>query len=970
MATHSRRRSRRGELRLDRSRLLLIAGVVASIGIAGGAYHVLSRKSPEDHIEAAQTHMGRGDRQAAVIELKNALQLAPDNAGVRYELGKLHLASQDYASAEKELMRARDGGHRADDLPTLLAQALIGLRQPKRVLDEIPVPEGASPDLAAPLLALRARAQLMLGDRGAAEQSLMAADALRPDHPETLVTRAQIAVMAGQRDTAMTLLDRAIAVDGKRADLWMMKGDLLRLSSRSPGRSESDLAATGGGAGDASGPQAQHYKQQALAAYRKVFELDPGHVPARIAVSLLHLEANDLDRAEAELAQVAKLAPEHPMALYLGAVIDFRRDRPAEAKAKLQQVLKRAPDLLPAHLLAGAVEFALGNRQTAIGHLGKVLEHMPEHAYARKLMAAAMVSSGQLDDAQRLIAGLRGDHDLLTASLQGDIALRRGDYAAARQHLEEASRLAPDNPALLIELARSRMGSGDAAGAIDALNRAAELDTTTGRPDAILVQTHLRAGRHSEAMAAAERLIRERPQDPLGYHLVGLVRQAERDGAGARASFAEALERDATYLPAAADLARLDLKANDPRAARGRFESVLAKDPRNSRALVALAGLAATQKDDKAYVDYLTRAKQANPKDPAPYELLALYWLQRQDPAKAQVEAKAGLDASGHVRLHDAMGTAQLMQNDRNGALVSFQQWVKAAPADPKGHYKLGLVQRMMGDTQAALQSLERALAIAPNAVDVQSAKAVALAEAGRLEEGLRLAKSLQQKEPKSPAGFVAEADILAHGKHFAAAGEAYAKAARIAGNGMLASTAYQTLVTAGQHRQADAFLRQWLAERPNDALARHALADGLLKSGNLREAQPHYEQLLKANARDLVAANNLAWIYGELKDPRALPQAEAAYALAPENPSTLDTLGWILVNQGQAQRGRSLLEKAHKQAPDAPDIHWHLAVALAKSGDTPRAMTELERLLNSGRDFANRQAAIQFFNTLKQRPL
>lgn len=967
MATRSHRRSRGNRLQLDPSRLLLIAGVVAAIGIAGGAYHLLSQKGPADHIEAAQSHMGRGDRQAAIIELKNALQLAPDNAQARYELGKLYLASQDYASAEKELARARDGGHRADDLPTLLASALIGLGQPKRVLDEIPVPEGARPELAAPLLALRARAQLMLGERGAAEQGLSEADALRPDHPETLVTRAQIAVMAGQQDTALGLIDRAIAADAKRADLWMLKGELLRLSGRSPERPNNDLVP----ARQASELAAQRSGQrgQALAAYRKVLELDPGHVPALLAVSLLHLEAGDLDRAEAELKQVARQAPDHPIARYLGALIDFRRDRPDAAKDKLQQVLEQAPDLLPAKLLAGAVEFTLGNRQTAIAHLGKVLERMPEHAYARKLMAAAMVGTGQLDEAQRVLASLRGDDDLLTASLHGDIALRRGDYAAARQHLEQASALAPDNPALLVELARSRMGSGDAAGAIEALNRAAELDSSSGRPDAILVQTYLRAGRHSEALAAAERLVRERPQDPLGHHLAGLVRQATRDFAGARAGYAEALKRDAAYLPAAASLARLDLEANDRKAAQGRFESVLAKDPRNSRALIALAGLAAIRKDDSAYLDYLTRAKQANPKDPAAYELLALHWLQRQDPAKAMVEAKAGLDASGHVRLYDALGTAQLMQNDRNGALVSFQQWVKAAPADPRGHYKLALIQRMTGDTQAALQSLERALAITPNAADVQSAKAVALAEAGRPEEGLRLARSLQQKAPKSPLGVVTEADILAHGKNFAGAGEAYAKAARIEGNGMLASTAYRTLIQAGQQKQADALLIQWLAERPGDNIARHTLAAGLLKSGQLSEAMKHYAQLYQANPKDVVAANNLAWIYGELGDPRALPQAEGAYALAPEHPATLDTLGWLLVQRGEAKRALQYLSKAHTLAPDAPEIHYHLAAAQAAAGDRKAALASLERLLSGKRAFAQQAEATRLFHQLKQAP-
>lgn len=942
MSTQPRRHSRRRKFRLNRTHALIAAAVIATIALAGGAYYVLGRKDAGDYLEAARIQIASGDRQAAIIELKNALQLAPEDATLRYELGKLYVASQDYAAAEKELMRARDGGHQADDLPSLLARALIGQRQPKRVLDEIPVPAGARPELAAPLLALRARAQFMLGDKAAAAQSLSEADALRLDHPETLITRAQMAVAVGERATALGLIERAIASDGKRADLWLLKGDLLRLEKQT---------------------------EQARAAYRKALELDREQVGAHLAIALLHLERNELDQAQVQLAQAEKLVPNHPMARYLAAVVDFRRGRHNEAKAKLQEVVKRAPDLLPAHLLAGAVEFALGNQQSAIGHLGKVLERMPDHAYARKLMAAAMASSGQLDEAQRLVAGLGGD-DLLTATLQGDIALRKRDFAAARQHLEQATALAPDNPALLIELARSRMASGDSAGAVEALNRAAELDTATGRPDALLVLTHLRAARPAEAMAAAERLIKERPKDPLGHFLIGQVRLATRDLAGAKSAFSEALKQEPTYLPAATELARMDLQANDRKAARGRFEAILAKDPRNSRALIALAGLAAAQNDEKAYLDYLNRAKQANPKDPAAYELLAVHWLQRRNAAKALLEAKAGLDVTGQARFHDAMGAAQLMQNDRDAALATYQEWAKASPENPVAHFRLAQVQRMRGDSPSALQSLDRALAISPDATEILAVKAVALAEVGRTEDGLRLARSLQQKAPRSPVGLLAEGDILVQGKKPAAAAESYAKAAQLGNSGPLAATAYRTWVAAGQQKQADTFLRQWLSERPNDSIARHTLADGLIKSGNLREAQTHYEQLYKANPKDLVAANNLAWIYGELKDPRALPQAEAAYALAPEHPSTLDTLGWILVNQGQAQRGRSLLEKAHKQAPDVPEIHWHLAVALAKSGDTPRALTELEILLNSGRDFASRQAAIQFFNTLKQRPL
>ncbi|MCS7041102.1 MAG: tetratricopeptide repeat protein, partial [Caldilineales bacterium] len=123
---------------------------------------------------------------------------------------------------------------------------------------------------------------------------------------------------------------------------------------------------------------------------------------------------------------------------------------------------------------------------------------------------------------------------------------------------------------------------------------------------------------------------------------------------------------------------------------------------------------------------------------------------------------------------------------------------------------------------------------------------------------------------------------------------------------------------------------------------------------------------LYKANPRDLVAANNLAWIYGEMKDPRAVKQAEAAYALAPEHPSTLDTLGWILVQQGQTERGIELLRKAVAKRPDQPELRWHLAYAYHRKGDAATARRELELLLNNRQHFPQQQEAIALYNRLK----
>jgi len=114
------------------------------------------------------------------------------------------------------------------------------------------------------------------------------------------------------------------------------------------------------------------------------------------------------------------------------------------------------------------------------------------------------------------------------------------------------------------------------------------------------------------------------------------------------------------------------------------------------------------------------------------------------------------------------------------------------------------------------------------------------------------------------------------------------------------------------------------------------------------------------------VAYNNLAWLLGELGDKEALPVAEQAYRLSPDSATTMDTLGWILVNAGQAQRGVDLLKKALKKAPNSPDIHWHLAAGLAKAGDRQLARQELERLLGTGRAFPEEASARKLLDSLR----
>jgi predicted Zn-dependent protease len=80
----------------------------------------------------------------------------------------------------------------------------------------------------------------------------------------------------------------------------------------------------------------------------------------------------------------------------------------------------------------------------------------------------------------------------------------------------------------------------------------------------------------------------------------------------------------------------------------------------------------------------------------------------------------------------------------------------------------------------------------------------------------------------------------------------------------------------------------------------------------------------------------------------------------------TDDTLGWILLAQGEADKALTYLSAASRSAPNNPDIQYHLAVALNRLGQTADAQTRLETLLGSGATFSDRAEAEKLLQQLK----
>jgi len=167
-----------------------------------------------------------------------------------------------------------------------------------------------------------------------------------------------------------------------------------------------------------------------------------------------------------------------------------------------------------------------------------------------------------------------------------------------------------------------------------------------------------------------------------------------------------------------------------------------------------------------------------------------------------------------------------------------------------------------------------------------------------------------------------------------------------------------ESLRDGGDVAAARSVLLDWLSKNERDVAARTWLGNLEIQAGNETAARQQFERVLELEPDDAVALNNLAWLYDEADDARALELAERALARLPERVEARDTLGWILVRKGALQRGLTLLEQAYAERPEDPAIVHHYAHALAMSGERAKARELLARTLEEHPRFHDRAAA------------
>lgn len=896
-----------------------LAGLMAACGSG----------DPEKLLASARAYLAKGELRPAVIELKSAIQKSPDLPEARFLLGKALLASEDPVGAELELRKALELKHPRELVLPLLGQAMLDLGQHKEVIAQF---GNATLDSKDALASLRTSVGLAHARSGAGPAAIAAfGQALEaaPGHVPALNGIARQLAVAGDRDAAFKAAADIIATGKADADTWVLQGDLLIFGKND--------------------------KDGAYAAYRKAIGLSKAHLPAHTGILQLQVGTGDTKGAAAQVAELAKVRPTHSTTRYFQSQVAYLQGDHKAAKELVLQLLKAAPDHPQLNQLAGAIELALGSNAEARAYLSKALKAAPGSIVARRLLASSLLRTGEAAKALELLqpALAQASPDSVALAIAGEAYMHLGDLEKASAMFALAAKANPSNTSNLTALARTRFLKGDAEGAVADLQQIAATDSGTVA-DLELVNTHLRRRDFQGALKAIDGLDRKQAGKPLNALLRGIAYQGLKDVAQARASFGKALALDPSYFPAAFNLAALDLAEKNPQAAQERFEAMLKVQPGHLRANLALADLKARSgAHQKEVTDLLMTAVRLNPGEAAAHLSLVNNYLVNKQPDQA-VAAAQQADAAlpGQPAVLDALGRAQQAAGQPNQAQATFNRIAALQPGNPLAYLRMADMNLAAKDTDAAIESLKRAVAAKPDAVVPLQRLFVLQLQAGRYADATKLARDVQRSQPAHSLGFVFEGDVLRAQKNEAAALTAYKSALGKAAADIAAPRVHSQLVSMGRRAEADQFASAWTRDHAKDVPFAVYLADNALARKEYAGAESAYRRVVEVQPNHVAALNNIAWLMVKNGSPGALPFAEKANQLQPNQPALMDTLALVLAAEKRIDQALELQKKALAIAPESNTLRLTLARLHVQAGQKPQARELLESLGKLGEKF------------------
>ena len=910
--------------------LILLIPILLLSGAGGALWWKYGRV--RDPLSRAQDLIDKGDLRGAALELRTSLRDNPNNAAAHYRMGIVAQRLGDPVAAEKELKIARDRGFETRLINQPLAQAYMSQGRFRELLRDFPA-QGLPADQAAPLLTMRAMAQLSLGDAKAALATANDAERQSPQSVEAALASARILVTTRDTPGAEAKIERALQLNPRSAEALIMKGQLQNVR------------------GD---------RLRATETFDTVLAFNPRNLTARLErANLLIMDGKDA-RAKDDIEEALRTEPRSSMAIFLRAVLAVKAENYTAADADLTKIANFIGRFPRGLFFYAITKYNIGQAEQASDAANKFLAKNQTDPDAIKLYCRIELAGRRTAGVITLLtrsqqAGL-ADADMLDLLATAYAMAGKPDMALA--NLERASALAPQNAAILTRLAALRLNLGDAGRAAGEFERALDIVPQQTEAAEQLVLAAIASGDLDRATAGLGRLHKIRGESESVGNLAALIRMAQLDLAGATTILQDTIKAFPDTIQPRINMARVLILQDRALEAQVLLNEVLDRKPAEYSALSSLAGLLVADGKLTPALIRLEAAHAAAPRDADVTIALANHHIRMNEPRKALALVDEVLKVQeGNIARLAAKARLNLSLGQTEEAEAAYRLIIDANPLDSDSRRAIADIRLDAKDPQGALNVLNDGLRADPGNIDLMQAHLKVALKTGGIEQALATADKLTLNPANMPNARWLRGDALMAAGRFTDAVPAYTADFRAEPTTQSLARLISAYNAAGRADQSTLVLRDWLAKNPTDAAAAELLASLDLIARRFFEAEKHLNIILAQRPSDPTALNNLAWVYLQRSDPRARLIAQKAYLLKP-TPEAADTLGWILVTTGSPATGLTLLRQAYGQLRNDPTVSYHIAAAFNETGRTEDAIAALRPIVQSLAEFDDRPAA------------
>ena len=416
---------------------------------------------------------------------------------------------------------------------------------------------------------------------------------------------------------------------------------------------------------------------------------------------------------------------------------------------------------------------------------------------------------------------------------------------------------------------------------------------------------------------------------------------------------------DSLKLDQAIRLAKKKAKEGSPDDVKHIYNDILARFPKNKRALDGIKSLSG------GFIGKVSMVKE--PPQDQQQRLINLY--QQGQLQQALDSAKQLLSQfPNSLTLYNIQGAANAGLGQLDAAIDSYKQALKIKPDYADAYNNMGAALKDKGDLEAAIGSYKQALKIKPDYADAYNNMGAALKDKGDLDTAIDNYKKAIKFKPDFAEAYFNIGNTFRDKGDLELAIASFKKALKI--KPKYADAYYNMGVALNDKGDVEAAIESFkkaIKIKPDYAEAYYNMGSALQEKGDPESAIDSYQQAIKIKPHYSEAFNNMA---NALRDKGDLGAAiniyQQALKIKPDYADAHNNMGNALKDKGELAAAINSYQQALKIKPDYAKAHNNIGVLLQDKGDLEAAIDSYQEALKIKPDYV--EAHYNMGNSLKDK--